>query len=81
MPIVLIDTAGIRKSSDPVELEGVRRSLREVSNCDLIIKVNDVVENIDFKERQISVFNKNDITKHPKILFKDSIYLHFRTKN
>ena len=37
----------------------------------MIIKVYDVVENIEFKERQISVLNKNDITKHPKILFKD----------
>jgi len=37
LPFRLIDTAGIRKTSDPVEAEGVKRSYQEIKNADIVI--------------------------------------------
>jgi tRNA modification GTPase len=37
----LTDTAGLRHSNDPVEIEGVRRSESELLNCDLLLLMFD----------------------------------------
>ncbi|MGL5734498.1 MAG: tRNA uridine-5-carboxymethylaminomethyl(34) synthesis GTPase MnmE, partial [Beijerinckiaceae bacterium] len=37
MPVTLIDTAGIRDSSDPVEAEGIYRARRSIENADLVL--------------------------------------------
>ncbi len=37
VPVVLIDTAGIRETSDPVEREGVRRALARAESADLVL--------------------------------------------
>ncbi len=40
-PVTLLDTAGIRESSDPVEQEGVRRALARAEEADLVLWVID----------------------------------------
>ncbi len=40
-PVTLVDTAGIRESSDPVEQEGVRRALARAESADLVLWVID----------------------------------------
>jgi len=42
IPIHLVDTAGIRRSSDPVEQLGVARSLRAIEQADLVLVVVDL---------------------------------------
>lgn len=37
MPVHLVDTAGLRESDDPVEREGVARSLRHLADADLVL--------------------------------------------
>lgn len=37
VPVVLIDTAGIRETSDPVEIEGVKRARARAESADLIL--------------------------------------------
>jgi tRNA modification GTPase len=37
VPVVLIDTAGMRETSDPVEVEGVRRARARVATADLVL--------------------------------------------
>ncbi len=40
-PVTLLDTAGIRESSDPVEQEGVRRARERAAAADLVLWVTD----------------------------------------
>jgi tRNA modification GTPase len=42
LPVTLLDTAGIRETDDPVELEGVRRARERASAADLVLWVMDV---------------------------------------
>lgn len=37
LPVLLVDTAGLRETSDPVEAEGVRRARRRLDEADLIL--------------------------------------------
>jgi tRNA modification GTPase len=41
LPVNLIDTAGLRSAADPVEAEGVRRALAEVSRADRVLYLLD----------------------------------------
>ncbi|HQT98685.1 MAG TPA: tRNA uridine-5-carboxymethylaminomethyl(34) synthesis GTPase MnmE [Thermodesulfobacteriota bacterium] len=41
VPVILIDTAGLRETADPVEREGVRRSREIVATADLVLFVLD----------------------------------------
>ena len=40
-PVVLLDTAGIRDTSDPVEEEGVRRARERAAEADLVLWLTD----------------------------------------
>lgn len=40
-PVTLLDTAGIRETDDPVEMEGVRRARERASAADLVLWVKD----------------------------------------
>jgi len=67
----LVDTAGIRQSEEPIEQEGIRRSLRAMSEADLILLVLDATAGISAEERvlmqqiparrAIAVWNKSDL--------------------
>lgn len=46
-PVVLLDTAGIRESDDPVEQEGIRRARSRAAEADLVLWV---VENDELRE-------------------------------
>jgi tRNA modification GTPase len=44
LPVTVVDTAGLRETSDPVEREGVRRARLEVARADRLLWVADVRE-------------------------------------
>jgi len=44
LPVTLLDTAGIRATEDPVELEGVRRAQARAAEADLVLWVVDATE-------------------------------------
>lgn len=72
----LIDTAGIRNTSEIVEKEGIRRSKKAIDEADLILLVLDASrdlapedqELIDLapKEKSLLIWNKIDVRKPPK---------------
>jgi len=43
VPVVLVDTAGIRPTADPVEAAGVARTERELADADLVVQVVNAV--------------------------------------
>jgi tRNA modification GTPase len=43
-PVTLLDTAGIRETDDPIELEGVRRARERAASADLVLWVVDAAE-------------------------------------
>src|SRR5207245_1378831 len=40
-PVILVDTAGIRESSDPIEQEGVARARRRAASADQTLWLSD----------------------------------------
>lgn len=53
MPLHVLDTAGLRDSTDPVEQEGIRRAWREIDSADRILLVIDACEGIGAAEQAI----------------------------
>ncbi|MGI9259461.1 MAG: tRNA modification GTPase, partial [Gammaproteobacteria bacterium] len=46
LPITVVDTAGLRRSSDPVEIEGMRRARRALDGADRLVWVTDIRANL-----------------------------------
>lgn len=58
----VVDTAGIRESSDLVEQEGIKRAKQSVENCDFVLKVYDSEEILNDSEEILSLSTKNFAT-------------------
>jgi len=50
LPIVFIDTAGLRESTDSIEAEGIRRSRQTLVHADLILQIFDASEAISAED-------------------------------
>ena len=74
-PLKLIDTAGVRDSADPIEIEGVERAKGKIASADLVLLLVDGSQPLtheDFKalglcadSRRILVVNKEDLGEKP----------------
>jgi tRNA modification GTPase len=78
IPLHLVDTAGIRKTEDEVEIEGVRRALTESRNADQVLLVVDLEQEGEQWRQHVAtlrlelavtgpvtvVLNKRDLTPH-----------------
>ena len=53
MPLRVIDTAGLRESSDLVEQEGIRRAWREIETADRVLLVVDSRDGINAEDQAI----------------------------
>ncbi|MBO6481529.1 MAG: tRNA uridine-5-carboxymethylaminomethyl(34) synthesis GTPase MnmE [Pelagibacteraceae bacterium] len=69
-PVILADTAGIRKVKNKVEKEGIQRAIRKAKNADLtLVMIDNSSKQIDkglkklINENCILVFNKSDLNK------------------
>ncbi len=80
----LIDTAGIRKSEDIIEREGILRSRKAIEEADVVLFLNDIytdfaedlfeeILKLKSKERILIVLNKVDIKKNINPLFEVKI--------
>lgn len=71
LPVRLLDTAGIRKTDDPIECEGVKLALERIPTADLLLFVLDSSQPFDLDDRLVAesvagcrtliVFNKSDL--------------------
>jgi len=71
IPIIFVDTAGLREARDEIEVEGIRRSHQTISKAELILQVIDASQPIgeddakglaELKDRKrIVVLNKSDL--------------------
>ncbi len=70
--VILVDTAGIRKSDDPVERIGIQRAREAVRDADLVLALFDASQAFSEEDRElvemvrgcgpaIMVFNKSDL--------------------
>jgi tRNA modification GTPase len=71
VPLLLMDTAGIRKTFDPVEKIGVEKTIEAAENAELVLYVVDISQGIVQEDVEIlehlkgktiiTVFNKSDL--------------------
>jgi tRNA modification GTPase len=71
LPVVFVDTAGLREARDEIEIEGIERSRRALREADLLLHVFDLsepiptdadFESVDFTgKKRITVLNKADL--------------------
>ncbi len=78
IPVVLIDTAGIHESHDPVEQLGVERSRHALAGADLALLVLDatvppgpadrVIAELTYEKPTILIWNKQDVVQNPDLV-------------
>jgi tRNA modification GTPase len=73
VPLRLVDTAGLRQSSDEIERHGIARTEREVERADLVMEVVDATLSMSASARvevppaaaHLLILNKADLGIHP----------------
>ncbi|SFN38974.1 tRNA uridine-5-carboxymethylaminomethyl(34) synthesis GTPase MnmE [Dokdonella immobilis] len=72
--LTLVDTAGLRETADPIEIEGMRRARAELERADLAVLVSDdahaesdhgLLDVLPASAQRIVVHNKIDLDGHP----------------
>jgi len=59
IPLVIVDTAGIRETKDMVEEIGVKKAVNEIDSADMIIAVFDLSRELDNEDKRIIELIKN----------------------
>jgi tRNA modification GTPase len=70
IPFRVVDTAGLRESDDPLELEGMRRTRRHVEQADVVVRVLEAGGDPEIpaaSPREIRVLNKIDLHRGDKV--------------
>ncbi len=88
LSVHIIDTAGLRESTDPIEQEGIKRAWAEVNAADGILWINDLTspDQLDCEHQQviekisntipvIRVWNKTDCTEISPHVIDNNVYL------
>ncbi len=66
LPVVLVDTAGIREANEPAEAEGIRRAEKEMDRADVILELfpagqGERAAGSRQEERRITIISKVDL--------------------
>lgn len=64
IPIVLVDTAGLRKSDDKVEKIGIERTTQAIAGADIVILVLDGSHPLDEEDEQVLSYIEKMSTDH-----------------
>ncbi len=72
IPLRLVDTAGVRESTDEIESQGIQRTARQIENADLLLEIADASKPRPQHATQSSehathllILNKSDLGEHP----------------
>lgn len=71
-PVILLDTAGIRASDDPVEQEGIRRTLARAADADLVLWLQEaghprgISDGLKHECARWTVWTKTDLDPHAR---------------
>jgi len=72
IPLRLIDTAGVREAGDPLEAEGIQRTVHQIESADLLLEVADASREPDPSNpiapgnaKRVLILNKSDLGEHP----------------
>ena len=87
IPISLLDTAGLRETTDTIESIGVERSRKAMADADLVLIMLDASEHLQPEDREILesakdlrhliVFNKIDLARNESMLSNADILTEF----
>ncbi len=78
IPVIFLDTAGIRETKNLVEKEGIKKAKIAIKEADIILKIQDISKQKSIKNKQANVkrswivFNKIDKTSNIKKQNKES---------
>jgi tRNA modification GTPase len=73
LPLTIVDTAGVRDSSDALEQEAIRRTLQQVRSAEVLVRVLDASNPADTTPpatHEIVVWNKADLKSAIRNLFE-----------
>jgi len=90
LPLHIVDTAGLRETSDPIEQEGIKRAWIEINKADLLLLIIDYGQGFSVEDEQIldklpkklpmlRVYNKIDLNHEFKRSDEKGIYLSAQT--
>ncbi|MEI6675004.1 MAG: tRNA uridine-5-carboxymethylaminomethyl(34) synthesis GTPase MnmE [Verrucomicrobiota bacterium] len=72
IPLRLVDTAGVRRAGDPIEVAGIQRTEREIEAADLLLEVADASLPCPAAltlpatcAKRLLILNKTDLAEHP----------------
>ena len=68
LPIVLVDTAGIRDTDDEIERIGIERTKKALIECDMAILVLDSSQELDEEDSEIIDTLKKSTKNHPIVV-------------
>jgi tRNA modification GTPase len=72
VPVTLVDTAGLRESTDPIEAEGVRRALARAESADLVLQIVEATSELAgfgvTRPGRLVIANKSDVAPVPDLL-------------
>ena len=78
-PVRLVDTAGLRETSDEIESEGVRRSEALVEKADVVLRLEAATDAAcgasgERRPHEIRVFTKSDLLPQPPAPRSDAVF-------
>ena len=90
LPLHIVDTAGLRESTDPVEQEGIKRAWAEIDKADLLLLIIDHKQGFEAEDQQIldklpkqlpllKIYNKIDLSGRLQGRDEQGIYLSAQT--
>jgi tRNA modification GTPase len=90
VPLTIVDTAGLRDTTDKIETIGIERSWSEISKADVVINLKDAALGDHFLDEKIArhrspkstlltVFNKADLLDPVPVTTDNSLYISAKT--